>query len=183
MSTYHVGEKKIIKKDILHCEDEKYRDFDYESANQSMEFLGKHLYEFICEDDDVIPQVFTLLFNYFDENPDYFKLEGIFRKPGNKSLEEEMAKELEDGNYEFLQTVEDPYTVATFIKKVLRQMGEPLCTYSRYEEFKSMGDDLNEDRCIENVKKTLSKLPYRNRETFYALLNFLGHVLIFEEDN
>jgi len=62
-------------------------------------------------------------------------------------------------------------------------MGEPLCTYERYAEFKSMGDDLNEDRCIQNVKKTMDKLPYRNRETFYALLNFLGHVMIFEEDN
>ena len=36
MSTYHVGEKKIIKHEYVHHEDEKYRDYDYDNAEQSL---------------------------------------------------------------------------------------------------------------------------------------------------
>ena len=33
------------------------------------------------------------------------------------------------------------------------------------------------------MNKTLQKLPQLNRDTTKALLNFLGHVTIFEDDN
>jgi hypothetical protein len=127
--------------------------------------------------------VYTLLFDYFDQNSQHFKPEGIFRKPGNKDIEIQLEKELQEGNYEYLNTVTDPYTIAGYLKKVLRNMGEPLCTFRGYEEFKSMGDDNNSNDVIKKLNTTMGKLPEINRNLFRALLKFLGHVTIFEEDN
>jgi len=39
------------------------------------------------------------------------------------------------GNYDFLNRVKEPYAVATYFKNVLKNMGEPLCTFDLYERF------------------------------------------------
>ena len=62
-------------------------------------------------------------------------------------------------------------------------MGEPLCTFKAYEEFKSMGDEKDEDKLVDMIRTSFDHLPTLNRDTFKALLNFLGHVCIFKEDN
>lgn len=62
-------------------------------------------------------------------------------------------------------------------------MGEPLCTFSGYEEFKSMGDEKDEERQIEMIRTSFERMPALNRDTFRALLRFLGHVAVFQEDN
>ncbi len=72
---------------------------------------------------------------------------------------DQLKTELEGGNYEFLQTVTDPYSLAAFLKKVIRDMGEPLCTFKGYEEFKSMGDEKDEERKIEMIRESFEHLP------------------------
>lgn len=54
-----------------------YLNFDYSKAVQQQDFYGKHIAEFECEEGE-IPNVLTLLFEYFDENPEFFKLTGLF---------------------------------------------------------------------------------------------------------
>jgi hypothetical protein len=38
-------------------------------------------------------------------------------------------------------------------------MGEPLCTFKGYEEFKSMGDEKDEERKIEMIRESFEHLP------------------------
>jgi len=46
--------------------------------------------------------VLTLLFEYFDENPDFYKYVGLFRKSGKETLEIQILEELRKGNFEIL---------------------------------------------------------------------------------
>ncbi len=70
--TFQVSDTKIINKMAISTEDEKYLDFDYESAVQTPEFMGKHIAEFKRGPSDDIPEILTLLFDYFDEHPEHF---------------------------------------------------------------------------------------------------------------
>lgn len=63
-----VGEKKIIRKDVVSTSDSKYKDFDVTNAVQTYDILGKHLYEFPKSEGEIIPDVFTTIFSYFYSN-------------------------------------------------------------------------------------------------------------------
>ena len=45
------------------------------------------------------------------------------------------------GNYYILtQMVSEPHAVANFFKKILKCMGEPLCTFKLYPRFRDLSD-------------------------------------------
>ena len=75
------------------------------------------------------------------------------------------------------------YSVASVIKKIFRNLGEPLCTYKHYEEFKSIGDEKTEAETMIKVNRVLGKMHPINRNTFRELILFLGHVTMFSEEN
>lgn len=89
------------------------------------------------------------------------------------------------GKYEFLAEVDDPFTVAVFLKKILREMGEPLWTFEYYAQFKDINDEKwswTEEK-IDMAFELIDKLPPLNRETFRALLKFLKDVARHVGDN
>jgi len=51
---------------------------------------------------------------------------------------------LRQGNFDIVKETTDSYSVAAIIKKIFRHLGEPICTYNLYEEFKSIGDEKTE---------------------------------------
>ena len=79
----HISEKQINKL-VISTENQAYLKFDISKAEQGIEFMGKHLAEMLRDPQDDIPQIFTLLFGYFDEDPEHLKQEGIFRKGGDE---------------------------------------------------------------------------------------------------
>lgn len=74
-------------------------------------------------------------------NDKYIKTEGIFRLAGNKETLKELEEHMYKGDYYYLTNIKDPLTVAVFFKKILREMGEPLCTFDSYIKFKDINDE------------------------------------------
>lgn len=53
---------------------------------------------------------------------------------------------LSHGNYHYLNTIlDDPYLVANHMKRVLREMAEPLCTFKLYPAFKQLTSEANDE--------------------------------------
>jgi hypothetical protein len=121
-----VGDKKVFKKEVVSTSDSKYKDFDLSTAVQGYEILGKHIYEFPRDEGELVPEIFTVLFSYFERNEAHISTEGLFRIAGNKETMKEIEKEMEKGNYFYLGNIQDPLSVAGYMKKVFREMGEPL---------------------------------------------------------
>ena len=95
--------------------------------------MGKHLYEFKRKEEDDVPEIFILLIKFFDDNPELLKTEGLFRLAGDIEKIEELSIHMSMGNYFFLTKLNNaPHVVACYLKKILRQMGEPLCTFKLY---------------------------------------------------
>ena len=42
------------------------------------------------------------------------------------------------GDYNYIYTVTDPSIVGCYFKSILKYLEEPLCTYDKYEKFKSI---------------------------------------------
>jgi RhoGAP domain len=56
---------------------------------------------------------------------------------------EELQVHMSMGNYYYLtQLTDQPHVVACFLKKVLRCMGEPLCTYELYHYFRGLSGNI-----------------------------------------
>ena len=99
--------------------------------------MGKHISEFKRSGD--VPEIFILLVSFFEALPHLFKTEGIFRIACTSDKLDELETHLIMGNYFYLTELEDqPHIVACFLKKVLRNMGEPICTFRLYQRFRDL---------------------------------------------
>ena len=98
--------------------------------------FGKHLSDY-CLAENGIPYIFIALFLYFEDNEDNNKIktEGIFRKAAGASDVQKLVFNLENGNYEAIFTVKDPLIIADLVKKLLKNLAEPLFPAICYNEF------------------------------------------------
>lgn len=67
------------------------------------------------------------------------KTEGLFRIAASMDRIDELQIHLQLGNYYILtQMVSDPHCVSNYLKKILKYMGEPLCTFKLYGRFRDL---------------------------------------------
>lgn len=82
------------------------------------------------------------------------------------------------GNYSYLTQLEDdPHVVANFLKKVLKYMGEPLCTFDLYVRFRDLSDVTQEEEKLKRLKEICGFLPLINRNVFIFIIKFFRKVI------
>ena len=82
-----------------------------------------------------------LLVSYFEVQPDLMKTEGLFRIAASLDKLDELQVHVTMGNYYYLTLLkEEPHVVSNYLKKVLKYMGEPLCTFALYSRFRDLSD-------------------------------------------
>lgn len=90
-----------------------------------------------------IPLVIFLLTTFFENNPQHFTREGLFRVNGDKQKIEEMSIYLSMGDFSILKKFEDcPNEVANFLKELLRELSEPICPFKKYSSFRDIQKNL-----------------------------------------
>lgn len=70
----HSGQKDVIDR----CE-ERYKNFDPETAVPTYDIMGKHIMEFRRRHSQYVPEIFVLLVSFFEVHPQLLKSEGLFR--------------------------------------------------------------------------------------------------------
>ena len=86
-----------------------------------------------------------VLVTFFELQPQLLRTEGLFRKAASLDKLDELQVHLSMGNYYYMtQLEEEPHTVANYLKRVLKYMGEPLCTFKLYSRFRDLADVKNE---------------------------------------
>jgi hypothetical protein len=92
------------------------------------------------------------------------------------------------GNYYYLTKLkDDPHVVSNYLKKILKYMGEPLCTFKLYSAFRDLSGtiifdnktsiDLKPDEKKEKLRTICERLPKINKNTFVFLIRFLLKVI------
>jgi len=76
---------------------------------------------------------------YFENKPQHFASEGIFRVNGERAKIEELSIYLTMGDFSILQKYEDsPNEVANFMKELIRELREPVCPFNKYPSFRDI---------------------------------------------
>ena len=81
------------------------------------------------------------------------------------------------GNYFYLTQLQtEPHVVSNFLKKVLKYMGEPLCTYKLYSRFRDLQDIPKPGDRKQRLKEICEELPLINRNVFVFIIRFFTKV-------
>ena len=124
-----------------------------------------------------------LLVSYFEVQPDLMKTEGLFRIAASLDKLDELLVHVTMGNYYYLTLLkEEPHVVANYLKKVLKYMGEPLCTFSLYSRFRDLSDTPVPKRAAK-LKEICALLPPVNRNVFIFIIKFFLKVTKQSEHN
>ena len=111
------------------------------------------------------------------------KTEGLFRIAASLDKIDELQVHLTMGNYYYLtQLKDDPHVVANYLKKVLKYMGEPLCTFPLYSRFRDLSDTPLPKRAGK-LKEICALLPAINRNVFVYIIKFFLKVTKQSEHN
>ncbi|GAA5805745.1 hypothetical protein HPULCUR_011270 [Helicostylum pulchrum] len=116
-------------------------------------------------------------------------IEGVFRKNGNIRHLRDISETIDNTNstqFERLISSENPVQLASLLKRFLRELPEPLMTFSLYKLFVECGKTLPQ-RLSSDRKKLLHLacclLPKPNRDTMLLLFTCLKWVATFSDDN
>ncbi|KAG2234085.1 hypothetical protein INT48_000262 [Thamnidium elegans] len=116
-------------------------------------------------------------------------IEGVFRKNGNIRHLRDISETIDNTNstqFEELLSTENPVQLASLLKRFLRELPEPLMTFSLYKLFVECGKTLPQ-RLSSDRKKLLHLacclLPKPNRDTMLLLFTSLKWVATFSDDN
>lgn len=91
-----------VQRNIVETGPDFYENYNPHSAVQTQDIIGKHVYEFKRQGSEEVPEIFFLLINYFESQPELYKTEGLFRVCGAIDAIEELQVHLTLGNYYYL---------------------------------------------------------------------------------
>mmetsp|Transcript_110592 Transcript_110592/g.165586 ORF Transcript_110592/g.165586 Transcript_110592/m.165586 type:complete len:663 (-) Transcript_110592:120-2108(-) len=112
------------------------------------------------------------------------QLEGIFRISGNQSEVLAMKKAFDDGIDVNVRDCSSPHCAAGLLKLYLRDLPEPVFTFSFYEIFIALyGTVTNEAVRVTYYKIIVDALPTPNRLLLFRILPFLANVVKYAEVN
>ena len=107
-------------------------------CDPSPDVFGKMLRDFEKQPesiDEETPLIFQLLAGYYRSKEERFKVIGSFRVTSGDGRLRELELHLSQGNYPFLETIEDANLVANHWKRIFREMAEPLFPENLYDKF------------------------------------------------
>lgn len=172
-----------------------------DSAAKTHDPLFRHLKNLkqldTSQDPDDVPEIFFLLVNFFDQNPEVYQIEGIFHVSCSDQHLYELEVHMSLKNYSVLKQMTDrPQVVANYLKRVLQEMSEPLVPFRHYRDFRDLAapssDESNsphglsmiEDGSpidkrqarLSEIHDLVNLLPPINRNTLQYLCKFFRRV-------
>ncbi|CAM5121533.1 unnamed protein product [Eretmochelys imbricata] len=101
--------------------------------------------------------------------------EGIFRRSASTQIVKEVQQKYNMGIPMDFQQYEDIHLAAVILKTFLRELPEPLLTFSLYNHVVNF-QNMEESNRVDVVRKTLQTLPEENYQVLCFLMAFLAEV-------
>ncbi|XP_030432846.1 rho GTPase-activating protein 17 isoform X4 [Gopherus evgoodei] len=102
------------------------------------------------------------------------KEEGLFRIAAGASKLKKLKAALDCSTSQLDEFYSDPHAVAGALKSYLRELPEPLMTYSLYEEWTQAANIQDQDKKLQELWKICKRLPKANLANFRYLIKFLA---------
>ncbi|XP_024068203.2 rho GTPase-activating protein 17 isoform X4 [Terrapene carolina triunguis] len=102
------------------------------------------------------------------------KEEGLFRIAAGASKLKKLKAALDCSTSQLDEFYSDPHAVAGALKSYLRELPEPLMTYSLYEEWTQAANIQDQDKKLQELWRICKRLPKPNLANFRYLIKFLA---------
>ncbi|XP_057604341.1 rho GTPase-activating protein 17 isoform X6 [Hippopotamus amphibius kiboko] len=102
------------------------------------------------------------------------KEEGLFRIGAGASKLKKLKAALDCSTSHLDEFYSDPHAVAGALKSYLRELPEPLMTFTLYEEWTQVASVQDQDKKLQDLWRTCQKLPPQNFVNFRYLIKFLA---------
>ena len=89
---------------------------------------------------------------------------------------------MSQGNYSCLETA-DVHAVANYMKRVLRQMYEPLIPHAQLVQFAALSACASESEMIDRIRGIVDQMPDLYKNTLHFLMEFFNEVSSHESEN
>ncbi|XP_069503461.1 rho GTPase-activating protein 17 isoform X2 [Ambystoma mexicanum] len=104
------------------------------------------------------------------------KEEGLFRIAAGASKLKKLKAALDCSTSQLQEFYSDPHAVAGALKSYLRELPEPLMTFSLYEEWIQAGNIPDPDKKLQGLWVICNKMPKANLDNFRYLIKFLAQL-------
>ncbi|XP_068100389.1 rho GTPase-activating protein 17 isoform X2 [Hyperolius riggenbachi] len=111
------------------------------------------------------------------------KEEGLFRIAAGASKLKKLKAALDCSTSQLEEFYSDPHAVAGALKSYLRELPEPLMTFSLYEEWIMAGNVPDQNTKLQSLWCVCQKLPKPNLENFRYLVKFLSKLSHYSDVN
>ncbi|XP_052616017.1 rho GTPase-activating protein 17 isoform X3 [Peromyscus californicus insignis] len=116
------------------------------------------------------------MYNFMAKEGEYgkFFVTGLFRIGAGASKLKKLKAALDCSTSHLDEFYSDPHAVAGALKSYLRELPEPLMTFSLYEEWTQVASVQDQDKKLQYLWTTCQKLPPQNFVNFRYLIKFLA---------
>ncbi|XP_042336689.1 rho GTPase-activating protein 17 isoform X2 [Sceloporus undulatus] len=111
------------------------------------------------------------------------KEEGLFRIAAGASKLKKLKAALDCSTSHLDEFYSDPHAVAGALKSYLRELPEPLMTYTLYEEWAQVANIQDQDKKLQDLWRICQKLPKHNLANFRYLIKFLAKLAQYSDLN
>ncbi|CDH12327.1 related to Rho-type GTPase-activating protein 1 [Zygosaccharomyces bailii ISA1307] len=176
------------------------------SKSDGTMLYGSNLVARCAYEQNAIPMIVTVCTKHIEDNENFMKTEGLYRKSGSQILIEEIEKAFADcyvtPSPDLLKLMdEDIHAVASVLKRYLRKLPNPVLTFQIYEPLirlvresklltsvplKNGGNTEKTQQyvdALEAMVKILNNLPKEHYELLRHLSQHIGKVTSFSECN
>ncbi|XP_071786856.1 rho GTPase-activating protein 6-like isoform X2 [Asterias amurensis] len=123
-----------------------------------------------------VPQVVKACFNHIEKQG--LHILGIFRIGGSKKRTRQLREDFDAGTEIGMNESNNPHDVGALLKEFFRDLPEPLLTRELYPTFVACTRLDNMEQRLRALQLLVYLLPTANRDTLFALLDFLNKVAI-----
>uniref|UniRef100_A0A7N6AI52 Myosin IXB n=1 Tax=Anabas testudineus TaxID=64144 RepID=A0A7N6AI52_ANATE len=168
-----VCHKKCICKIVTSC-------YAFCAKKSGRQHFGVHVCRLVSEKNPV-PMVLEMMLEHVEIHGLY--VEGIYRKSGSSNRMKELYQRLENDPH--LVCLEDYpiHTVTGLVKQWLRELPDPLMTFTRYNDFLHAVELPEKEEQLLAIYKVLEELPTANFNTLERLVFHLVRVYKEEAHN
>ncbi|XP_066536632.1 unconventional myosin-IXb isoform X2 [Hoplias malabaricus] len=172
-----VCHKKCLSKIVNHCSRRVQRKVDSE---KSTVHFGAHVSS-LTSSETPIPVVMEMMLSYVELHGLY--TEGIYRKSGSACKAKELHQLMETNPKKDCLENYPIHTVTGLIKCWLRELPDPLMTFSLYNDFLYAVDLPEKSECLRAIYRKVEELPAPNYNTLERLIFHLVRVAKEEAHN
>eukprot|EP00093_Oithona_nana_P002610 02610.XXX_87567_84192_1 [CDS] Oithona nana genome sequencing. len=117
------------------------------------------------------------------EKGDLMKTDGVYRQSGNLSTIQKIRLQVDQGNLEIIDSVEDVHVLTGSLKLFFRELKEPLIPWEIVGKLLLAANHQSKKQKIKQIKDCVMSMPTPHRATLCSLLKHLVKVTQWKDRN